>query len=164
VAALALMASAPAQAMAACPDPVTVRAARFIEFQTMMMDVSLRCAHVGVTMADHLSAMYVANRAVFDGAHDQVELFFRKTEGTSAAPSARGRPVSRHGGMFEHYQTVVGNQYGAGTTSLDRCRAFDAIVISLGDKTKSGKMLNLVVDSMIRQTLLETTSGCLTAP
>ena len=218
VAALAL-AAAPAAAEAAaatCPDAATVQAARIVEFQTMMMGVSVRCKHVGVVISDHLEEMTAARRTMLSGANDRVATFLRSLPAKSApaaaqpapppakpaaakAPSAKtpagkappgkptpgkaapGKPapgkalakaaaapplakpaakVSRRTDPFDRYLTMIGNQYGAGMTTLQRCKAFDAIVTSLSDKTNTDRLLTMVSSSLVQVTLLEAIVNC----
>lgn len=213
VAALAL-AAAPAAAEAAaatCPDAATVQAARVVEFQTMMMGVSVRCRHVNVPISDHLEEMTTARRTMLTGANDRVAAFLRSLpakgapaaiappaappaklaaekappkaapakaapakavpgKGTTKAP-AKAAPappplakpaakISRRTDPFDRYLTMIGNQYGAGMTTLQRCKAFDAIVVALSDKTNTDRLLTMVSSSLVQVTLLEAIVNC----
>lgn len=213
VAALAL-AAAPAAAEAAaatCPDAATVQAARVVEFQTMMMGVSVRCRHVNVPISDHLEEMTTARRTMLTGANDRVAAFLRSLPAkgapaaiappaappaklaaekappkatlakaapakavpgkgttkapakTAPAPPATAKPaakISRRTDPFDRYLTMIGNQYGAGMTTLQRCKAFDAIVVALSDKTNTDRLLTMVSSSLVQVTLLEAIVNC----
>ncbi len=209
--ALPLAPPAAQAAAAVCPDQGTVQAARIVEFQTMMMGVSVRCKHVGVGISDHLDEMNSARRTMLSEANDRVAVFLRslktKTAGgaaalaaptappaaakpvaektptgktpagktpagkagagkprTAAAPApAPGKPaakVSRRTDPFDRYLTMIGNQYGGGVTTLQRCKAFDAIVVSLSDKTNTDRLLTMVSSSLVQVTLLEAIVNC----
>lgn len=163
---LALFAGAPAEA--ACPDASINHSARLIEFETMMMDVSLRCAHFGVPMADHLADMTAAHHTIFENARDRIRSFMTTATVPASAPlpaaagrtAARTAQPSRRADPLDRYMTMLGNRYGAGSTTPGRCRAFDAIALSLGDKANTDKLLTMVADSLIAVTLLETMAGC----
>jgi hypothetical protein len=182
--ALALSPAA-AQAEQVCPDAATLQAARVVEFQTMMMGVAVRCRHVGVPVMDHLDGMNSARRTMFVGANDRVATYLRglnaKPAATATAPTAptpappakaaagkaRKSPakppaakVSRRNDPYDRYLTMIGNQYGAGVTTLQRCKAFDAIVLSLSDKTNTDRLLTMVSSSLVQATLLEAIIKC----
>jgi len=184
--ALALSPAA-AQAEQVCPDAATLQAARVVEFQTMMMGVAVRCRHVGVPVMDHLDGMNSARRTMFVGANDRVATYLRglnaKPAATATAPTpappvktapaktaagkARKSPakppaakVSRRTDPYDRYLTMIGNQYGAGVTTLQRCKAFDAIVLSLSDKTNTDRLLTMVSSSLVQATLLEAIINC----
>lgn len=55
---------------------------------------------------------------------------------------------------------MIGNQYGAGATSLQRCKAFDTIVLSLTERVNTDRLLTMVSESLISVTLLETIVSC----
>ena len=204
--ALPLAPPAAQAAAAVCPDQATVQAARIVEFQTMMMGVSVRCKHVGVGISDHLDEMNSARRTMLGEANDRVAVFLRslktKTAGgaaalaaptappaaakpvadktpagkTPAGKAATGKPraaaapapapgkpaakVSRRTDPFDRYLTMIGNQYGGGVTTLQRCKAFDAIVVSLSDKTNTDRLLTMVSSSLVQVTLLEAIVNC----
>jgi hypothetical protein len=202
--ALPLAPPAAQAAAAVCPDQATVQAARIVEFQTMMMGVSVRCKHVGVGISDHLDEMNSARRTMLGEANDRVAVFLRslktKTAGGAAAlaapaaPPAAAKPVaakppagktpagkagagkprtaaapapakpaakvSRRTDPFDRYLTMIGNQYGGGVTTLQRCKAFDAIVVSLSDKTNTDRLLTMVSSSLVQVTLLEAIVNC----
>lgn len=216
-----------AAAAVTCPDAATVQAARLVEFQTMMMGVSVRCRHVGVPISDHLEGMTAARRTMFAGANDRVAAYLRNLNtkpapgtappaaatgtlaaeapaqplpakpvagkslpgkrapapkaalraaagakprkaavGTAAATTAPALPakpaakISRRTDPYDRYLTMIGNQYGAGITTLQRCKAFDAIVLSLGDKTNTDRLLTMVSSSLVQATLLEAIVNC----
>ena len=151
----------PASAAAACPDAATAHAARLIEFQTMMMDVSVRCNHVGVTIGNHLNDMSAAHTTMFDDARERVRLFLANASAAVGQPAAK---PSRHGDPLDRYLTMLGNRYGAGSTTPERCNAFDAIALSLADTGNTDKLLTMVADSLIGETLLERLAGCLAKP
>lgn len=187
--ALALSPAA-AQAEQVCPDAATVQAARVVEFQTMMMGVAVRCRHVGVPVMDHLDGMNSARRTMFVGANDRVATYLRGLNAKPAAaataptaptpaPPAKTAPaktaagkarkspakppaakVSRRTDPYDRYLTMIGNQYGAGVTTLQRCKAFDAIVLSLSDKTNTDRLLTMVSSSLVQATLLEAIIKC----
>jgi len=219
--ALALAPAATLAAAATCPDPSTVQAARVVEFQTMMMSVSVRCKYVGVVIGDHLDQMTGARRTMLSSANERVAAYLRglgakpiaepapppalitppaakahpgktppgKTplaraqpakaalaKGPAAKPPAGKAPasraastpppakpaakVSRRTDPFDRYLTMIGNQYGAGMTTPQRCRAFDAIVTSLTDKINSDRLLTMVSASLVQVTLLEGIVNC----
>lgn len=74
-----------------------------------------------------------------------------------AKPAAK---VSRRTDPFDRYLTMIGNQYGAGMTTLQRCKAFDAIVVALSDKTNTDRLLTMVSSSLVQVTLLEAIVNC----
>ncbi len=228
--AVPLAAPAAQAAAAVCPDPATVQAARVVEFQTMMMGVSVRCKHVGVGISDHLDEMNGARRTMLSEANDRVALFLRslntksasgaaipalspppasapkaaagkdaagkatsakpglakaapakdglakaapanpgmakqgaakpRTPAAAPAPAKPAAKVSRRTDPFDRYLTMIGNQYGGGMTTLQRCKAFDAIVMSLSDKTNSDRLLTMISSSLVQVTLLEAIVNC----
>ncbi|KPF89273.1 MULTISPECIES: hypothetical protein [unclassified Novosphingobium] len=79
---------------------------------------------------------------------------------TPAAPAKPATKVSRRTDPYDRYLTMIGNQYGAGMTTLQRCKAFDAIVLSLGDKTNTDRLLTMVSSSLVQATLLEAIVNC----
>ncbi len=170
--AAALAMAQPAAAAVSCPDGPTAQAARLIEFQTMMMDVALRCDRVGVPFVDHLDTMATKHRAVFEGARSRVRTFMTALAEQMRAPGAKGAgpkassaaPPARHGDPLERYMTMLGNRYGAGSTTPDRCHAFDAIALSLAESGNTEKLLTMVSESLIGQTLLESLIGCPAKP
>ena len=210
MAALALVLAPFATAAATpCPDAATVQAARLVEFQTMMMGVSVRCKHVGVAISDHLDGMNSARRTVLGGANERVATFLRSVATPALKPAstplaapdpkkpAAGKPasakllsgkpapakpalgkaaagkaalaaapkppaakISRRTDPYDRYLTMIGNQYGAGITTLQRCKAFDAIVLSLSDRTNTDRLLTMVSSSLVEVTLLEAIVNC----
>lgn len=90
----------------------------------------------------------------------------RKGTASAAARSAAGpaKPpaakISRRTDPYDRYLTMIGNQYGAGITTLQRCKAFDAIVLSLSDKTNTDRLLTMVSSSLVQATLLEAIVNC----
>ena len=79
------------------------------------------------------------------------------------APPATAKPaakISRRTDPFDRYLTMIGNQYGAGMTTLQRCKAFDAIVVALSDKTNTDRLLTMVSSSLVQVTLLEAIVNC----
>lgn len=166
-AALALALAPLCAGAAPCPDGATVEAARLVEFETMMMDVSVRCSHVGITISSHLGEMSAAHVATFAQAHDRVAAFLRSLPApASAAAQARsggaptGAKPSRRTDPYDRYLTMIGNQYGAGITTPQRCRAFDAIAVSLSEKVNTDRLLTMVSESLIGVTLLESIVNC----
>lgn len=79
---------------------------------------------------------------------------------TPAAPAKPATKVSRRTDPYDRYLTMIGNQYGAGMTTLQRCKAFDAIALSLGDKTNTDRLLTMVSSSLVQATLLEAIVNC----
>lgn len=75
----------------------------------------------------------------------------------TAKPAAK---ISRRTDPFDRYLTMIGNQYGAGMTTLQRCKAFDAIVVALSDKTNTDRLLTMVSSSLVQVTLLEAIVNC----
>jgi len=176
-AAVALSMAPPAAAAVSCPDGATTHAARLIEFQTMMMDVALRCGRVGVPFVDHLDTMAAKHHAVFEGARSRVRTFMAALAEQMRGAGAKGPGAkepgakasgaaspARHGDPLERYMTMLGNRYGAGSTTPDRCHAFDAIALSLADSGNTDKLLTMVSESLIGQTLLENLIGCPAKP
>lgn len=143
VAALALLLGQGARATCIAPD--VADAARLHEFQTLMMDVALRCSLAGVAMRPDYEAMVDFHRARFELARRRLERFFEEAETASGAP---------HGGAYDRYATMLANVYGAGETGQATCRAFDRIAVELsGDD--SGAALDAVARRMIAQSHLE---------
>jgi hypothetical protein len=79
---------------------------------------------------------------------------------TPAAPAKPAAKVARRTDPYDRYLTMIGNQYGAGITTLQRCKAFDAIVLSLGDKANTDRLLTMVSSSLVQATLLEAIVNC----
>lgn len=77
-----------------------------------------------------------------------------------APPAKPAAKISRRTDPFDRYLTMIGNQYGGGITTLQRCKAFDAIVLSLGDKTNTDRLLTMVSSSLVQATLLEAIVNC----
>ncbi len=258
---LAITAPAPSFAQTVCPDAATVSAARLIELEAMMMNVGLRCARVGVSMADHLDDMAGRHQTMFQSARGRLRTYMddlvaasgpaaakapvaapasavglkskkapqaplsasaraavkkappaasaaitgaaaRKaarpapaaaTKVLPAAPAAKGAsaaklspksaaklapklapkaapvsaakapqaaPRARHGDPMDRFMTMLGNRYGAGSTSPGRCQSFDAIALSLGEPGSESRLLTMVAESLIGTTLLETLTAC----
>lgn len=239
---LAITTPAPCLAQTACPDAATVSAARLIELEAMMMNVGLRCARVGVPMADHLDDMAARHQTMFQNARGRLRTFMaglvpvtsalsvptakpapaaplrglakkgppaakttvasapgknglrsappaaagasaRKV--TLAAPAAAARtvagkasrvaqavtasaaakapqaaPKARHGDPMDRYMTMLGNRYGAGSTTPGRCQSFEAIALSLGETGSESRLLTMVAESLIGVTLIETLTAC----
>jgi len=85
------------------------------------------------------------------------------TATATSAPAAPAKPaakVARRTDPYDRYLTMIGNQYGAGMTTLQRCKAFDAIVLALGDKTNTDRLLTMVSSSLVQATLLEAIVNC----
>ncbi|WP_298164171.1 hypothetical protein [Novosphingobium sp.] len=81
----------------------------------------------------------------------------------AAAPPLAAKPaakISRRTDPYDRYLTMIGNQYGGGITTLQRCKAFDAIVLSLADKTNTDRLLTMVSTSLVQVTLLEAIVNC----
>jgi hypothetical protein len=165
---IALSLALPGRAAIPCPDPATVRAARLIEFQAMMMNVSVRCNHVGVALADPLSAMSSTQAVMFQDAHNKVRALLLAVRSDLSAPvkpgTKSGAAASRRADPLDRYITMAGNRYGGGSTTPDRCRAFKAIATSLSEPGSGGKLLTTVADSLIAQTILEKITGCAAKP
>jgi len=140
---LALLVSGSAQA--ACIDQPMLSAARLHEFETMMMDVSLRCNRIGVAMDIHYENMVVANRIRFEEAAHKLQHYFA----LDAAKEAQ------HGGAYDSYATLIANRYGGGNTSIDTCRVFDGIANEIAIATDGGRMLGAVAQAMIVHPMLE---------
>ncbi len=85
-----------------------------------------------------------------------------RTASAPAAPPAKpvGARVSRRTDPYDRYLTMIGNQYGAGVTTLQRCKAFDAIVVAVSDRTNSDRLLTMVSSSLVQATLLEAIVNC----
>lgn len=82
---------------------------------------------------------------------------------TAATPALAAKPaakISRRTDPFDRYLTMIGNQYGGGATTLQRCKAFDAIVVALGDNTNTDRLLTMVSSSLVQATLLEAIVNC----
>ncbi len=132
-------------AKAACIDEPVIAAARLHEFETMMMDVSLRCNRVGVAMQGHFNAMIGVHHAQFDEASQRLQHFFARDTVADV----------QHGGLYDRYATLIANRYGAGSTSLDSCRVFDALADEVSRAGDGGRMLGAVALAMIGHPLLE---------
>lgn len=81
----------------------------------------------------------------------------------ASAPAASAKPaakISRRTDPYDRYLTMIGNQYGAGVTTLQRCKAFDTIVMSVADKTNTDRLLTMVSSSLVQATLLEAIVNC----
>jgi hypothetical protein len=141
-AALALAGGGAAQA--ACIDAPVVDAARLHEFETMMMDVSLRCTRMGVAMQADYDVMVSTHHGAFEAAVQRLHAFF-----------ADGADAHR-GGLYDRYATLIANRYGGGNTSFDSCRLFDALAVELARAADAGRELGAVARAMIAHPLLET--------
>lgn len=144
--ALALFGGETAEAQ--CADAAVVSAARLHEFEMLMMDVSMRCYMMGVDMRPHYDAMVTTHRPIFDGAAQQLRHFFG-----ADVPGA-----ARHGTGYDRYATLIANKYGAGNTSLDHCRVFDAIAVELTQSPEGPRELDTVARAMIEHPSLEQAS------
>jgi hypothetical protein len=132
-------------AQAACIDEPVLAAARLHEFETMMMDVSLRCNRIGVAMQGHFNAMVGVHHAQLDQASQRLQRFFARDAVADA----------QHGGLYDRYATLIANRYGAGNTSLDTCRVFDALADEVSRAGDGGRVLGAVALAMIGHPLLE---------
>lgn len=132
-------------ARAACIDEPLANAARLHEFEMLMMNVSLRCSLMGVEMRPHYDAMVTAHQAQFDAATQRLQHYFATGTG----------PESRHGGLYDRYATLIANRYGGGNTSLNSCRAFDAVSVELIRATDNGRTLGVVALAMVAHPVLE---------
>jgi len=132
-------------AWASCIEEPVANAARLHEFETLMMDVSLRCSLMGVPMRPDYEAMVSAHQALFDAAVQRLQGFF-------ATANVPGNP---HGGLYDRYATMIANTYGAGSTSLDKCRVFDSIAVELARTSDNGRTLGAVAQAMIAHPVLE---------
>lgn len=82
---------------------------------------------------------------------------------SAVAPSGPARPAAkglRRTDPYDRYLTMIGNQYGGGVTTLQRCKAFDAIAVSLADKTYTDRLLTMISSSLVQTTLLEAIVNC----
>ena len=82
---------------------------------------------------------------------------------TAATPALAPKPavnISRRTDPYDRYLTMIGNQYGGGATTLQRCKAFDAIVVALADKANTDRLLTMVSSSLVQATLLEAIVNC----
>ena len=140
-------------ARASCIEEPVANAARLHEFETLMMDVSLRCSLMGVSMRPDYEAMVAAHQALFDAAAQRLQGFF-------AMAKVPGNP---HGGLYDRYATMIANTYGAGSTSLDKCRVFDSITVELARTADNGRTLGAVAQAMIAHPVLERAT-CPTSP
>ena len=140
-------------ARAGCIDEPVTNAARLHEFETLMMDVALRCSLMGVAMRPDYEAMVNAHQALFDTAAQRLQGYF-----ATSATSANG-----HGGLYDRYATMIANTYGGGNTSLDKCRVFQAITVELARAADNGRTLGAVAQAMIAHPVLERAT-CPTRP
>lgn len=87
-----------------------------------------------------------------------------RTASAPAAPAPPAKPaaakISRRTDPYDRYLTMIGNQYGAGVTTQQRCKAFDAIVIAVSDRTNTDRLLTMVSSSLVQVTLLEAIVNC----
>lgn len=140
-------------AQAACIERPVAAAARLHEFEMMMMDVSLRCARVGVSMQAEYNTMVAANQGQFDAAEGQLKQFF----------ASMTDPEQRHGTPFDRYTTMLANTYGAGNTSIEACRQFAAVTAAVANASDGGETLNTVVMGLVQHPMLERAT-CPVAP
>lgn len=118
---------------AACMDSETEHAVRLVEFEILMMTVSLRCVHVGQDSRPTYERMVGAHAATF-----------------TAANAAVKRRLGAGNHALDRYVTQVANRYGGGATDLGRCRMFETVAAQLATGSADTRMLDTVADAMIR--------------
>lgn len=115
-----------------------VRSGKLIEFETLMMAVSLRCARAGVDLRPVYEGMLSVNAARFNGAHEAVQRLFGTTRGTG----------------YDRYVTQVANRYGGGATDPQKCAMFRAVAATLANPASDPRALPAVADAMIAAPVL----------
>lgn len=132
----------------------------------MMMNVSVRCNHVGVAMSEHIDQMSAGHTTMFQEAHNRVRAYLMAARAGLSAPVAKGKDAatSRRSDPLDRYITMAGNRYGGGSTTPDRCHAFEAIALSLAEQGNTDRLLRMVADSLIAQTMLESITSCAAKP
>lgn len=139
--ATAALSSFAAQAQA-CAAAELTQAARLVEFETLMMTVSLRCARVGVDLRPAYDSMVAANAPRFAQAQATVEAVLG----------------GEHGSGYDRYVTQVANRYGGGATDPARCAMFRTVAVALGNPG-DGRELGIVAEAMIAAPQLRE-AGC----
>lgn len=141
VAACSLVAGESASAQACDADARNgelVRSGRLIEFETLMMTVSLRCARSGVDLRPLYESMIAANAARFSGAHAVVQQLFGTVRGTG----------------FDRYVTQVANRYGGGATDPQKCAMFRTVAATLSNPASDPRTLPTVAEAMVSKPVL----------
>ncbi|MCW1381204.1 hypothetical protein OLX02_00060 [Novosphingobium sp. KCTC 2891] len=133
-AALASLVAGQAAQAANCAGPEIAEAARVVEFEAMMMAVSLRCARAGVDMRPTFDRMVGTHAARFGAADTAMHRYF-----APAGPRA-----------FDRYATGIANKYGGGATDGGTCRVFNGLAGELASPASDGRVLGAVVRAMIR--------------
>ena len=141
VATVALMLAQVAQAQACSDEPgrnEIASSARLVEFETLMMTVSLRCTRAGIELRSHYENMVANNAARFGGAQAAVERYLG----------------AGHGAGYDRYVTRVANRYGGGATSQEQCSMFRAVAQTLARKDSDPRALVAVAYAMIAEPTL----------
>ncbi|PTR12488.1 hypothetical protein C8K11_103416 [Novosphingobium sp. GV055] len=127
---------------ASCLDSPTFEAARFHQFQTMMMTVSLRCKSHGMDVESSFSRMMIVHQGVFAAADKAIRGYISPAHGFADKRA------------FDSYATLVANRYGGGATNLQACTAIDrAIKTVTADIT--GTTLRFVATAMVAHPEME---------
>ncbi len=125
-----------------CLDSPTFEAARFHQFQTMMMTVSLRCKSHGMDVETSFSRMMIVHQGVFAAADKAIRGYISPAHGFADKRA------------FDSYATLVANRYGGGATNLQACTAIDrAIKTVTADIT--GATLRFVATAMVAHPEME---------
>lgn len=128
------------QTAQACAADDLASAARLVEFETLMMTVSLRCTRAGMDLRPAYDSMIAASAMRFEQAQEAL---------------ARQLGNSRGAG-YDRYVTQVANRYGGGVTDPTRCAMFRAVATELA---QNPSQLPLVADAMVPSPLLRE-AGC----
>ncbi|WP_225204915.1 hypothetical protein [Novosphingobium huizhouense] len=115
-----------------------VRSGRLVEFETLMMAVSLRCARAGVDLRPVYEGMVAANGARFTSAHAAVQQLFGAERGTG----------------YDRYMTQVANRYGGGATDPQKCAMFRTVAATLSNPAADLRALPAVAEAMVSAPIL----------
>ncbi|MCH7627571.1 MAG: hypothetical protein IH997_02485 [Proteobacteria bacterium] len=142
MATLSSLAGSQAAQAQACAATALTQAARLVEFETLMMTVSLRCARAGVDLRAAYDGMVAANAPHFAQAQATIEAVLG----------------GDHGAGYDRYVTQVANRYGGGATNPAHCTMFRTVAVALGNPG-DGRELEIVAEAMIAAPQLRE-AGC----
>jgi hypothetical protein len=108
-AAIACLASVPAQATMGCWNRTQVAAAQVRDLQSRLMVATLRCQGLGMDITAAYNRFVVANRTTIQGANNVIMAQFR----TGVGPDAQ-----RH---YDSFATSLANAYGGDATNPAIC-------------------------------------------
>ena len=107
--------AAPAQAVMGCWDGEGVEAVKLRDLQSRLMVSTLRCAAMGIRMADDYNAFVGANRATIQGANTVLKARFEAGHGPAAQTE------------YDRFTTAMANAYGADATGQEICGAMAGV-------------------------------------